>query len=334
MRLTTEVLIDFAQNYVKERKADQPTVFSAYLRGSVLYGPPFLGGQGDLDIVFIHTIPPEVPREIKRLTPEIHFDIEHHDQTLYQEPRQVRVHPWLGPTLHDAQILYDTRHFLDFVQAGVRGQFHEPAFVLERAETTLQKARQFWLELQLQPPSAGPEVLEDYLAALEQAVNALVLLAGPPLPVRRLGLELPNRTQELGVPQLYGHFLSLLGGNQVDLEPLKQALNSWEACLEALPAETCPMDLHPHRIPYYRDAMLSMLDGDHPKSMLWPLLTTWTRAISHLPKDHPLEKEWEAICQELEIAGEYFPPQLEAFDDFLENIEAVLGQWKEDHGEM
>ena len=113
MRFTPEILRKHAQVLVeKETKRDR-SILPAYLRGSLLYGSPLIDGVGDIDLVLIHSSPTARTNEIRRLTPEIHFDIEHHEQELYRIPREVRLDPWLGPSIYDALPLYDPRHFLD-----------------------------------------------------------------------------------------------------------------------------------------------------------------------------------------------------------------------------
>ena len=327
MRLTPEVLYDFAQRLVKKRVNAERSIIAAYLQGSLLYGSPFLGGTGDIDIVFIHSIPPTLNREIECLTPEVHYDIEHHDQFLYREPRQLRVHPWLGPTLYDAKILYDPQHFLDYVQAGIRGQFFEPDHVLQRAKSELESARRFWLDHQLNPPLGGMEEIAGYLSAVEQAVNAVALLSGPPLVTRRLGLDFSKRAKDVNHPKLYQGFLGLLGGSVISAETLRKWLPLWAKSLDALPPDVCPINLHPHRNAYYRQSLEALLESEQPQNMLWPLLKTWTQAVSALPGEHPDISSWEQVCDELGLGGENFPNRLAALDAYLDRIEEVLNAW-------
>jgi len=332
MHITPEVLHGFAKRYVEKRVEAERSIIAAYLRGSLLSGSPLLGGTGDIDIVFIHTSPPEIEREIKRLTPEIHYDIEHHDQLLYREPRQLRVHPWLGPTLYNAKKLYDPQHFLAYIQAGVRGQFSEPDHVLQRAKTELESARRFWLDHQLNPPQAGPEEIKGYLKAVEQAVNVINLLSGTPLATRRLGLEFPERAILVKHPKLYQGFLGLLGGATISIEVLREWLTFWTESLDSLPPDVCPINLHPHRKAYYHQSLASLLGSEQPKSMLWPLLKTWTQAVSALPNDHITTSNWKQACNELGLCGENFANRLEAFDVYLDRIEEIFNNWNIEQG--
>ncbi|MEA2008314.1 MAG: hypothetical protein U9O54_04270 [Chloroflexota bacterium] len=332
MLLTPEVLYDFAQNFIDKKVKTERTIAAVYLRGSLLYGSPLLGGVGDIDIVCIHSFPPETKREIKRLTAEVHYDVEHHDQLLYKEPRMLRVDPWLGPTLYDAKILYDPQHLLDYVQAGVRGQFNSPEHVMGRIQPLLENARQFWLTHQFNTDEAGLEEVEGYLNAIEQAVNAVALLNGPALATRRLGMEFPNRAQALGQPQLYGGFLELLGGATQSTEGLSKWIPLWEESFDALAEDTRPTSLHPHRKGYYRQGLEILLKSEHPKSMLWPLLKTWSQIASALPEGHREISSWRKICVELGLLGEGFSSQLEALDMYLEKVENLITSWGRERG--
>ena len=332
MQITPEVLYEFAHKFAKERAKSKTGIIAAYLRGSLLYGSPLMGGVGDIDIVFIHNEPPQLERELVRLTPEIHYDIDNHDQLLYKEPRELRIDPWLGPTLHDARILYDPQHFLDYIQAGVRGQFFSPEYTLERAKSILDKARKFWFEHQLAPPSADLKEVGQYLTAIEQAINAIALLHGPPLTTRRLGLDYSEHAVRVNRPKLYQGFLALLGGVSLRVETIKKWIPLWRRSLNELPQELCPVDLHPYRREYYHQSINTLLESDHPKSALWTILKTWTKAYLNLPEEHTAKQPCQQVCQELGLLGEHFPNRLKAFDIYLEQIEEVLQDWSKAQG--
>ena len=87
--------------------------------------------------------------------------------------RDLRLHPWLGPTINSCKILFDPQHTLDFAQASVRGQFLQPSTVLQRARPQVEKARQIWLSFESSPIEPGPKELEDYLRAVAHAANGI-----------------------------------------------------------------------------------------------------------------------------------------------------------------
>lgn len=332
MRLTPGVLHKITKNFIEEKVENERSILAVYLRGSLLYGSPLLGGVGDVDIVCVHSFPPERKREIKRLTAEVHYDIAHHDQVLYKEPRRLRIDPWLGPTLHDAKILYDPQHLLDYVQAGVRGQFNDPEYALERVQPFLGNARQFWLTHQFNADGPGLEEVENYLNAVEQTVNAVALLHGPALATRRLGIDLANRVQEIGKAQLYGGFLELIGADVQSAEDLEKWLLLWEESFDALPEDSRPKNFHVHRKEYYRKGFEALLESEKPKSALWPLLKTWSQIASFLPKESRIRKKWQKICIELGLLGEGFSTKLQALDLYLEDVETFVDTWGKEHG--
>ena len=136
MQLTPEVMQQFAETTVNQLVQVDPSIIAAYLCGStVLEETPLLGGTTDIDIVLIHTTEPSIEREILRLTDDVHLDISHHNQDLYRQGRELRVHPWMGPTLNNAKPIHDPRHFLDFTQASVRGLFGREDYKMQRART-------------------------------------------------------------------------------------------------------------------------------------------------------------------------------------------------------
>jgi hypothetical protein len=80
--------------------------------------------------------------------------------------------------------MYDPQHFLDFVQASVRGQFSRPETVLIRVRKLVGHAREMWLSFYTTPRIPGPQEASLYLHALEQA-NGVAGLSGRNLTERR-----------------------------------------------------------------------------------------------------------------------------------------------------
>ena len=327
MRFTPEILRKHTQLLVdKETKKDRG-VLAVYLQGSLLYGSPLLGGAGDIDLVFIHSSPPEIEREIKWITPEIHFDIEHHDQLLFRRPRDLRVDPWLGPAIRDAQPLYDPRHFLDYTQAGVRSNYSYPENIQARTRPLIESARQFWLDRQISPPQAAITELPAFLEALNKTLNAVALLTGPPLPTRRLGIMFPEKAADAGAPGLAVALIHLLGGVSVTEEILQDWIIHWDTALTTLQEKTFPAPLLAQRKTYYQAPLEAILQSENPTDALWPLLTTWTEAVSAMPEQLQLQPAWKKAVTSLGFAGKDYQIRLAAFDGFLEMCETlVLGE--------
>ena len=227
MRITRETLINIAKETAQKRAMSDPGLVAAYLTGSLRTENPFLGNSTDIDIVLVHVDEPKVRREIVALTPEVHLDIRHSKKSEYDRPKELRIHPWLGPELYDPQALYVTQHFFEFVQAGVRDKYHEPVSVLARARRVADNARQTWTDLQTSQAS-GPELALAYLTSVHLAANAVALLTDYPLPERRFLLQFPARAEAAGRPDLAPQLLSLLGADQVNASELRGFLPEWE----------------------------------------------------------------------------------------------------------
>ncbi len=333
MRINRQILLDAAADAVAQRVRQSHGLLCAFLCGSLLGDDCLLGGATDVDLVFIHFDSPTAGREIVRLTDEVHLDIAHYAQRDFREPRRLRLHPWLGPTLFSARSLHDPQHFLDFVQASVRGQFERPDNVLHRSRSLMLRARQEWAALAEDAEiRAGTPAVYRYLRAIASVVNAIACLSGPPLTERRLLLGFPDRAAAIDRPGLYIGVLGLLGASRLAADALFAWLKHWEMALEALPEGDRPIRLHPARFGYYRQGIRALLEGEQPLSALWPLLYTWTLAASRLPKEHPALGDWQAACQQLELHDAAFGERLKALDAFLDSVEAILEDWARRNG--
>lgn len=324
MRFTPEILLKHAHVLVEKETKRNRNIQAAYLRGSLLYGSPLLGGAGDIDLVFIHNSPPVKDVQIIKITPEIHFDIEHHDESLYRTPRELRLDPWLGPTLRDAVPLYDPRHILDYTQSGVRSNFGFPENIQARGKSLIDRARQFWMDRQISPPQDMIQELPAFLAALENAVNAVALLSGPPLPTRRLGASFAQRAAAVDAPGLGIVFTHLMGSVGLQPEILWKWLESWSEAMQVLKSQPAPLRLLAEREIYYKAAIEETLQGNHPADGLWTLLSTWTEMISTMPDQTQLQLPWIKAITSLGFAGKDYLVRLEAFDSFLDLCETLV----------
>ncbi len=330
MRINRETLLKLARETVAQRTRKDRTILAVYLSGAILEEEYLLGGAGDIDLTFIHIDKVEPEREIVRLTDEVHLDIAHHAQKEYLHTRRLRMHPWLGPTIHDCQTLYDPQHIMDFTQASVRGQFDRPEFVLGRANNQAQHARQMWAGLAQTPGQSGNDSVLLFLRAVEHVVNAIAVVSGPPLTERRLLINFQNRADAVGRVGLYAGLLGLLGGGDVDGETIRCWLPAWEAALKALPEESCPARLNPARRIYYLKAIEALLGREEPRHALWPLLHTWTLAVCAIKGS--ASEEWQNACQKMGLWGEGFVEKVEALDAYLDSVEETLDDWGRANG--
>jgi len=332
MDFSPQVLREQAQRRVEQEIKERTGIIGAYLRGSLTYGSPLLGGAGDIDLVFIHGAQPHKPREIQPLTANIHFDLAHHDQNRYRDPSSLRLDPWLGPTLHDAVPLHDPRHFIDYTQSGVRSNFFSPENTLQRCATGLEEAREYWFQHQLNPPTADLQEIARLLTATQKAVNALALLTGPPLSTRRLGHDLYRRAEAAGNPNIYIAFMQLLGANKFDPDDIRAWLSAWEETLQDMAPPGLPQGPLPQQASYFKAAILALLESERPLSALWPFLHTGTTAAIHHPAHHPHFETWQEIWQAAGWWGENYAHALDLFDALLDSIKHTITSWAEEKG--
>lgn len=332
MQINTDTLRQFAETTVEKYTRANFDIMAAYLRGSMVMGEdPFLGGTTDVDLVFIHSDVPAIPREILRLTDEVHLDIVHHAQKEYLKGRDLRVDPWMGPSLYNAQVLFDPQHFLDFTIATVRGMFYRSDHILMRARPLLDAARQRWIEMQ-----GTSETLEfpisSYLYCIESTANALALLVGEPLTERRMLSEFAQRVEKLDRIGMYAGILGLLGAPKVGVETLKDWVSIWETTFDAISTQDRPAHIHSYRKLYYLHAFKAHLYGEQPKNVLWPLICSWTAIAKLSQNEAPLFTRWVDVLQQLGLCSEDFQERLAGLDAYMDQAEEVIEIWAMENG--
>jgi len=333
MQVNTDSLLKFADQAVEKMTHRKFDIIGVYLRGSVsLAESPLLGGAADIDLVFIHNEPPEIPREILRLTDDIHLDIAHHDQKDYFDRRALRVDPWMGPGLFNAKVLFDPQHFIDFTLASVRGMFHRPEHVIQRARSLAEGARQIWQKLEKTTPIQEHQFISAYLGAINLAANAVALLVGEPLTDRRFMMDFTDRMTKLDRPGMVAGLLGLLGAPQVDLETLNNWVSAWDLNFSALGQELRPINLHLDRRNYYLRPFVTQLASENPKNILWPLLGTWTQMVAAAPQDRDIFQTWLEACHHLELLGDGTADRIAGLDAYLEQVEDVIETWAGEQG--
>jgi len=333
MHITRETLLKIAKDTVTQQLSTRHDLVSIFMVGSLLTDEPLLGGTSDIDLVFIHDRQPDVEREIIRLSPEITLDIAHQPQSEYNQPRHLRLHPWIGPAIHDSHIvLYDTQHWFEFTQASVTSQFYLPENVFARAHQGIERARQIWLEMQTNPGEPGKSLI-NYLKAVEAGANAAASLTGAPLTERRFLLNFPERARAINRPGLTNGLLSLIGADQIEPGQIKSWLPAWhEAYQSQSDNERRPIRLHLDRRLYYERAIEALLASEMPAAALWPLLNTWAEVDYHQSPESPTQKDWPGVIQSLHLGGDQFTGKLEALDAYLDTVEEILDDWAKSNG--
>lgn len=332
MRINLEILQKIARDTLAQRIRTEKDLLAVYLHGSLLTGDAILGGTADIDLFLVHNNSQESSREIVPLTEEIHVDIAHHPRSLYTQPRQLRIHPWMGPVVYGCKIMYDPQHFMDFTQASVRGQFDKPDNVMARARSQSEHARQIWLSLHHESNPDGAASLSDYLRAVVHAANSVAVLNGTALAERRFLLEFPKRAEAIGHPGLYPGLMGLLGAPSVEADSLKAWLPAWKAAYLSIPPEKRPAGLHEGRLAYYYQAFDALLAGPQPLAVLWPLVLTWTETAALLPGDSTACADWQAAMTHLGLSGTGFTQKVAALDAFLDMVEEILEGWAQKIG--
>lgn len=332
MRITREMLFKLAQDTVNQRARADRDILAVYLHGSLLEDEPLLAGTTDIDLFFVHNEEPAQAREIVRITDEVHVDISHHSRRDYRQPKDLRVHPWLGPTLFSCKILYDPQHFLDFVQASVRGQFERPDHVLERARPQVEHARQIWLSFTAGTPPASADNAALYLRAIDHTVNAVNSLSGGPLTERRFLLNFPARAAAVHRPGLYAGLLGLLGAPAIDADTVRSWLPAWRRDYDALPKELAAHRFDPGRKAYYLRAFENLVENDLHQVALWPLVRTWTHIAQRLHAAGGDMSPWETAATQLGVLGPAFTEKVAALDAYLDMVEELLEEWGRENG--
>ncbi len=332
MRINRNMLLKIANDTVVRYVNEDRSIVAIYLQGSLLTDFPLIANTADIDLFFIHSDEVPLEREIVRVSDEVSLDISHHSHRLYRQPRELRVHPWLGPAMYGCKIMYDPQHFIDFIQASVRGQFNNPENVIGRVQKQVIHAREMWESFNSHPQPPNPSDASVYLRALEHVANAAAGLSGQNLTERRFLPELLRRSEAVQKPGLYAGFLGLLGAPKVDADNLRAWLPEWKRAYIALAGNPAPIRLDSNRLLYYERAIDFMLHNQTPHDALWPLWHTWTSIISGLPAEAPHHSAWQAAGEQLGLLGEAFLEKIEGLDAYLDLVEELLETWAQKNG--
>ena len=334
MRITKELLHKFARETVKQRQRSEPDLHAAYLTGSVLLESPLLGGITDIDLVLVHKYQTPTARETLALTGDISLDIFHKRQEDYEQHRHLRQDPWMGyPLTHYHIRLFDTNHWLEFIQSSVNADFHRPDNVLARVNLFLNAAREGWFSLIQTPSETHVEWLNQYLMVLAHSANAIAGLIGPPLTTRRFLETFNQRVHTLGVPHLITGFLGLLGFSEED----RGSLAAWHAGCEKdfkhmLETAVPPTHLTKCRQRYYLEGIRALIQGETPDQAIWPLLRIWLDLHRTMPEPSPGREAWEDCLSSLNLTDAQTGQKTEALDAYLDTLEINLETWAEIYG--
>jgi hypothetical protein len=334
MRITRDTLLKIARDTAAQRVRVSRRVRCIYLTGSCLSEEPLLGGCADIDLVIVEDGAPLQAREVVRLNDEVSLDISHYAQEDFQQPRHLRVDPWLGPILYNKpMVLHDSNHWFDYIQASTGAQFLQPDNVLARGRKLAEMARQSWLELSMGGMSDPARQIYAFYKALENAGNAFASLTGIPLTERRFMLNLNQRATAIQQIDLCTALMHLATGDaEVTDEDWQGWLSQWEAALAAAGAmETNPIRLAPARQHYYTRSAAALWN-EHPTAAFWIMARTWSQSAAHLPEESPHRASFAQLCQKVGLDEAGFEKRLEELDRALDRVEETLDIWARKNG--
>lgn len=334
MRITRDMLHKFARQTVKQRKRNEPDLHAAYLVGSLLDEAPLLGGTTDIDLVLVHKYQAPNKRETEPITAEISLDIFHKLKEDYDQYRELRHDPWMGyPLTHNHILLFDTDHWLEFIQSSVSAEFHRADNVLARVNVMAGAARENWFSLIQTPSQTHTEWLHRYFEILALAANAVSGLIGPPLTRRRFMMTFEARVEALGVPKILAGFTGLLGYSQ-DLDGKLEAwVNAFEKDIRYLSTTSePPVHLAPCRKAYYLDALHFLIEDGNQRDAIWPLLRTWLDIHLAAPKPTPGVDAWTDCLSSLDLSEKSTSQKTDALDAFLDTVDILIESWADVYG--
>ncbi len=333
MRLTREKLLKFAEAAATQRSHGRRGIVCVFLTGSLRLEEPLIGGTTDIDLVFIHDSEPPVPQEIVQITEEVSLDIVHYNQGMFRQPRSLRSDPWLGTALCENPILlHQTQHWFEFTRASVEALFYHPENVIRRSRPLVEGAREQWMKLSTRSGLSGAAWVKDYLSALEQAANAIAVLTGEPLSLRRLMLEFPERCAALNRPGLAAGLVDLFTSNEIQLTERENWLTAWRSAYGPVSTQdNCPPVLRPERRLYYERAIEALWE-ERPSAALWILLNTWTRLEDLTPPADRNADGWQALVTALDLSEAQAERRLDALDAYLDSVEETVEQWAAQNG--
>ncbi len=334
MRITRALLHKFAQQTVKSRLRSEPDIHAAYLIGSLIHEEPLLGGTTDIDLVLVHKYQIPTERECLPITPDISLDIFHKVREDYADHRSFRRNPWMGyPLTHYNIILFDSNHWLEFIQSSINAEFHRPDNVLARVRKFSSAARDKWFSSFQMPFTTHDAWLDRYLEILSLSANSISSLIGPPLTCRRFLLSFEDRIKALGIPKILAGFYGLLGFSDNLQDSLFNWVDAFKEDLSYLSKKSPPpVHLLPCRHSYYTSGIETLAKGNSPGQAIWPLLRTWLDIHLALEKTSPNIDLWEDCLSSLNLSEDHSEEKFEALDAYLDSVDIVIETWENTYG--
>lgn len=329
MSVTRENLIELAQDEVA-RRAHHKTLLSSFLIGSVVQGDPFIGDTADVDLVLIHDDDVQRPREYIRLSQQVHLDIVHYGAAFFNQPRRLRVDPWLGPAIAEPGFLFDPEHFFEKVQASVRGQFHRHDFVMERALAFLNLANQHSALMQI-----SQRWQKHYLQAIMLGANARLACYGRSAAGRGTLASLRRFFQTIEEEETYYGIIQLCGLGNCSSWPFDQLSAAFTESWDQLVKDRKEPALSRCRKEYILGGLLGLLAQQDPPAAGWLLLTSWEELQGIILKrdgSEAEEKNWLDLLESAGLRQRDKKGRKDVLDRFLRHMEEQLHTWGNQYG--
>ena len=332
MKLTNDLLQKIALDFVKEKAANDYAVKAVGLFGSVLKEDAIVRNSADVDLMIWESYGSQ-RREIVELTEDVHLDIEYFSVDDFQQTVELRSMPYKGYLVYGCKPLHDPDHVLDFVQAGVRGNFFETENVMARVDTLLSGARDRWLKYQMTHNVSAELFAQFYFEMLHDVLQSVVLYEDQPLGVRRMLIEFPDYAKKAGDVSLFADVLGLLGVAGMDLTILRNWLNDWSEDYDAVQSlPTINPSIDAIKKNYYFKSMEDQLDSDVPLTAAWTMLFTWVEMATFAEQRGFDGLHWGEVAKTLGFVESEFGIKMKAMDAFLDKVEAIFVTWKSANG--
>lgn len=332
MKLTNELLQKIAADFVKEKSSSDYGVKSIALLGSVLKGDAIVGNTADVDLLVLESYG-SYRREMIELTEDVHIDLTYYPIDDFQQTVELRTMPYKGYLIYGCKPVYDPEHVLDFVQAGVRGNFFAAENVMTRVESLLSGARDRWLKYQMTKNVPADEFVKFYFGLIHDVMQSVILYEEGPVGVRNLLVAFPNFAKKAGDVSLFADVLGVLGVAGVDVEQLKAWVEDWKADYDAVQElPKVDADIDAVKKNYYLAAIEAQLESDVPFSAAWTMLATWVNVITFGEQRGMSNFKWDAVADQLGFGEAGFGDKMKAMDAFLDKVELIFADWKSKNG--
>ncbi len=165
-----------------------------------------------------------------------------------------------------------------------------------------------------------------------ETANALACLDGFPASGRRVAQQLKSSLAEVGHPEVFGQVLKLMGAETFENEITTQWIDAWVEDFESASELSAHPELGEARKNYYLGGFQSTLEDSSTVDILWPMLSTWDRAVHVLQTAEKESNYWADVKRTLRLSEEHTEQRESELEDLMDHSEEVLENWAETAG--